>query len=424
MVFHPWRLGGCVLLAGAGWMMGRWTPPGGAAPTADQLRIAGGSPEGMEAARRGADKALPGAPGAEKAQSNVDGKAAGLAMRASGDEGHFRDRARQMALEPPPALTDFLEAVTDSEILRATLLEDAAVWAFNRNPEKGLALLSSLPDSPETAVLTRKALRFFPPKDLPLLRNWYAGMPDSKRKVAALKEMLPALCRGDFGGTVALVAALPQHGEEAQTLRMGIMQRLLAKHAPDTSYDGMLAAVERFPEQDRQSLKEWVQLEELRRLNFGNKEELAGRLTGLPPEARASWTATVFEEWAGSDPLRAAPQLEALPDDLKTEQVYTGFAKKWATGNVGMASQWVKDLPEGPPRQAAVKGLAAGLTRDYPVEALTWAATLADPAGRRSAIQSVLDGAAAEFRPELEGALQKQPLSPEEKATLNFPASP
>ena len=422
MAIHPVRCGGYLLLAVAGWAAGRWVWPGERAVVLGENREAAGSRAGEVRSPAGPGHPQPVTKTA--AVKVVDGKAAGLEMRASGSDDGFRDRARQLALEPPPALTDFLAAVTDSEVVRVSLLEDAVVWAYCREPAAGLALVTALPGSAETGAMVKKMLRFFPPKDLPVLQAWYAKLPHGEVKAAALREMLPALCRRDFGGAVALVTALPQDDGAAQSRRRDLLQELVTKYAPDTSYQGMLAGLSRFPERDRQPLEEWARLTEMKRLMFVNKEQVVGMLTSLHPIAQAAWAADVFQTWAGSDPIRAVPHLKALPDHLKTDPVYSGFAKKWAEGNVGMASQWVKDLPEGPPRQAAIKGLAAGLTRDYPVEAMTWAGTLADPPSRLSAIQSILDGAGADFRPDLVEALLKQPLSQEEKANLKFPATP
>jgi hypothetical protein len=89
-----------------------------------------------------------------------------------------------------------------------------------------------------------------------------------------------------------------------------------------------------------------------------------------------------------------------------------------------MASQWVKALPEGAPKQAAVQGLVKALKKDFPLEALTWAATLADPAGRQTSLQLVLGEAPEESRQALSAALNTLPLSHEEKALLRLPPAP
>jgi hypothetical protein len=181
------RGGGYFLMVLAGWAVGRQLhgvgPEAHGAerlPLSDEVRQSQPTAGPVQRQETGASKA-------------VDGTAAGLELKAAGSEAAFRDRARQMALEPPPALTDFLAAVTDSETVRKALLEDAVVWAYCRNPEKGLALLTSLKDRAEIATLTAKAMRFFPPKDLPVVMEWFHQQPEGNLKSAARGQIIKVL---------------------------------------------------------------------------------------------------------------------------------------------------------------------------------------------------------------------------------------
>lgn len=115
MAFHSLRCGGYLLLAVAGWAAGRWVWPG------EHGKVAGSGAAAVRLSAGTGHRVLPAKTAGVKP---VDGKAAGREMRASGSEAGFRDRARQMALEPPPALTDFLAAG-----LREDYPVEAAIWA-------------------------------------------------------------------------------------------------------------------------------------------------------------------------------------------------------------------------------------------------------------------------------------------------------
>ena len=152
-----------------------------------------------------------------------------------------------------------------------------------------------------------------------------------------------------------------------------------------------------------------------------HREAAVEALATLPEAKRHDKAIDLFSNWAEVDPIRAAPALQQLPAGIEPSPVYGCVAEKWAQGNVGMASQWVHDLPAGPSKEAAVSGLVRGLQNDYPTEALTWAATLADPATRSERIRGVISATPLERRAEVEAALRALPLPPAEMETLQTP---
>lgn len=425
------RAGVYLLLAFGGWAGGRWVWPPGKAGAVEPSPPSAVQVQQLEKDHRiaGWEKLLADMPGEKplvlKPEEAADPAQAGLAMKArSGGEKAtelLRGMARQMALLPPPALMEFLKNATDSDVVRATLTEDAAVYAFSRNSKAGLALLASLPDGGDSAAAVKKVLHFFPPKDVPEVLGWYARLPAGEVKSAALSEMVPVVKRQDFNKALSLVSALPQDGEEAQKKRRDLLKALFVENSTEidpTAAGERLAAA---PEQDREFLR--AEIRNAAYVNLANysKEDAVSALPGLPEKDRNGRAVELFEQWAQTDPTRAVKGLTQLPDDLKTPELYSAFAKNWTEGNVGMASQWVDDLPESPQKEAAASGLALGLAKDYPVEALTWAATLTDAAGRQEALQKVIDTTGPESLPSAVSALNALNLPPEEKAAVKIP---
>lgn len=188
----PYLLKGgyALFLLVTGWIAGRQFQPfsGEASPAA-----AAGS--GGGAAAFSGSPLIPG--------KKTDPAAAALEARGSSGENAVRDAARRMALTPPPALEEFLAIAADTDALRAALREDAVFWAFCRNPAAGLAQLSVLPD------LVGKTLHFFPPKDLPLVLDWYHKLPAGPLRLTALQQINPVLARRDPAKAAALRALSP-----------------------------------------------------------------------------------------------------------------------------------------------------------------------------------------------------------------------
>jgi hypothetical protein len=364
------------------------------------------------------------------ADEAADPAKAGLAMKAKAAAGGEeaaklqRGMARQMALLPPPALTEFLKNAADSDTVRAALMEDAAVYAFSRNPKAGLTVLASLPDEESSAVIAKKVLRYFPPQDVPEVLSWYGRLPAGEVKSAALSEMVTVLKRQDFDQALTLVTALPKDGVKAQNERRSLLKALFVENSTDISPAAAEARLVAAPEEDREFLKAEIQNAAYVNLANNSKEDAVTALSTLPEKDRGTRAVELFENWAQTDPLRAVQGLAKLPDGLKTPDLYTAFAKNWTQGNVGMASQWVHDLPAGPQKEAAATGLALGLAQDYPAEAMTWAATLTDPAARHETLEKVILGTPLESRDAVESALQSLNLPDAEKAAINVPRPP
>ncbi|MES2709437.1 MAG: hypothetical protein V4726_22755 [Verrucomicrobiota bacterium] len=435
MKFSPVRAGVYLLLAFGGWAAGRWVwPPKAVAVEVEVVPVSAVQAQPSEKERKVAEweKLLEDMPGEKpvvlKPEESADPAKAGLAMKARAGEEKaadlLRSMARQMALLPPPALAEFLKNATDSDVVRSTLTEDAAVYAFSRDTKAGLTLLSSLPNSKESGAVAQKVLHFFPPKDVPEVLGWYARLPAGELKTAALSEMVPVLKRQNFGKAVALVSALPQDGGEAKNKRRSLLKTLFVDNSTQITGAAAEEKLNAAPAEERDYLRAEIKNAEYQNLANYSKEEAVPVLAGLPENERGGKAVELFQNWAQSDPTRAVKGLAQLPEEMKTPELYSAFAKTWTEGNVGMASQWVHDLPEGPQKEAAAGGLALGLAKDYPAEAMTWAATLTDAAGRQAALQKVIDATPPENLTAAVSALNALNLPPEEKTAVKIPAPP
>ncbi len=394
--------GGCgLLLLVAGWFAGRHfqSTPWPASPAAPQAEpVTAVSPSTSE---------LP-------PSHQINPAASARAAGEDSGENAVRDAARNMALAPPPALQEFLATAADTDVLRAALLDDAVFWAFCRNPAAGLAQLSVLPDTPGTQALFRKTLHFFPPKDLPLVFEWYQKLPAGELRLSALREINPVLARREMAKAIALTAALPPDTADRKTLLASLLTARVDLTDPGT-WEKELSA---FPAGDRESLQLELVSKQFQSLSYGDKAGAVALLSGLPAAEYNEKAVDLFRSWAENDPLRAAPEIGKLPEAYQTPELYSAFARKWAEGNVGSSSGWVNSLPKGPARNSAAKGLALGLTKDYPAEALVWAATLSSAEERAQSVESILSDTSPHRRAGLESAIAALPLEPDEIAAL------
>ncbi len=234
-----------------------------------------------------------------------------------------------------------------------------------------------------------------------------------------LPRILTMLYPQDPVQAISLAAALP-HASERRALLAYLLLNVDSHLDIEAAYKKLAA----FPSEDREYLEGKIQRAIVPSLLANHREDAVKRLAAMPPEEAAPLTLEHFSSWAQTDPIRAAPHLAKLPESLKTEALYNNFAEIWVEGNVGMASQWVKDLPDGKIKDAAIQGLAGGLAKNFPEEAMVWAASVKEEAGRLSAIQNVITRAAPEAQATVMDSLNRLYLSPEARAALRFPPPP
>ena len=315
-----------------------------------------------------------------------DARALAAALRGDGVESADarRDASRALALESPAACWDFITAVwPDDAVNQRAFCEDAAVYAYERDPAAGLAFLEKLNTAPpgglgsEAAVpLAAKALAGFPRKDLPFLRAWVDKQPVGPLRDNIATNILPRLAQEDYPAALVLARRMV---DENKT--QAFLATLTGPELPVAEREARLTQL---TDAERQSILPDL----IKYYNWGSFESSIQQIQALSSEARQSTATELFSGWAGRDPLRAAHSIGTLPEDLQSEAA-AGVAGQWATLNQAAASGWVASLPPGENREAAARKLSTALASTHPQEALTWAASLTDAGSRQSTLRDV-----------------------------------
>lgn len=444
----PWLLI-CVLTIAMGWGCGWAFWPGSVEPGGSgnerpgSLGLANSvrPPTNVQARQLSAANKPAGLNSDDLASALADPKGAGVRLKGSDQIDAIRGLCRQLALAPPPILTDFLTAVADTDSLRTVLLEEATRWACSREPEAGLRFLASLAERPDIAALTKNALHFFPPKDLPVVKAWYDKLPMGSFKVALLKELMPVLQRADRREAIRLASAFPLELQQDGISRQTLLGQVLFRAGMDTlSITDQQAMLQEFKPEDREFIQNEMIKKKFDDLRDSNKAAALKMLPEMleaekqftkfypidPFAGQASKAAELFIRWAETDPLRASQGLSQLPEEAASPDLYRNFAAKWTEGNVGQASQWVSQLPEGPWKQAAITGLAGKLIKDYPADAITWAGSLTNPVAKMKTLISIISDARAASNSSdgLREAVDTLNLTEEERAELSLSTTP
>ncbi|MES2982092.1 MAG: hypothetical protein V4727_07240 [Verrucomicrobiota bacterium] len=110
--------------------------------------------------------------------------------------------------------------------------------------------------------------------------------------------------------------------------------------------------------------------------------------TELNPEDRDLAAAAIAGANIGPEtPARAAWLLESLQSENK--EALTQFAAMWAQDDYQSVPGWLKSLPEGASRDAAIKGFAPVVAIIDSASAMEWTRTLTDPAQREALLREV-----------------------------------
>ncbi len=277
--------------------------------------------------------------------------------------------------------------------------------------------LAALPSTPDTIKEATDFLQDFPPADLPVVQAWYAGLPKGELKDAVLAQLLPVLARHRFPDACALVNALPADNWGAPRSRTEFQLRLVEEFGADQTPASRESRLASFPAADQPALRAAFQLSRFGELAWVDPVQAFSQLASLPEESRAPAVWGLFVSWVHSDPAGAAPHLLQLPPELQDE-VLPLFTREWGQLAPRQVAAWVDSFPEGPRKQAAIVGLVHGLSEGHPVDAVAWAARLADPEARAEALKTAWLGTGPYFPEAVRAAVVALPLPPKEKAPL------
>lgn len=332
-----------------------------------------------------------------------------------------RDAARALAMQSPEACWQFLRAAwpDDPASLRAGC-EDAAAWAYERDPAAGLAFLSRLAATPpkglgeETAgALVEKSLESFPRKDLPLLRDWLARQAEGALKQKVTQAIMPRWVAEDLPSALIAIQAMPRE-DGGQNLRFwNLFNNVVKGGREPLTWEEQDRRLDLLAPEDRKDALPQLILE---RAQVAPEEALA-QLAQLTGDSLTNSAAALFTQWAGRDPLRASRFVDSLAEPAQAGAA-GALAAGWAGKNGAAASAWVAGIPPGEVREAAARSLSLTLANSHPQEALTWAGSLTDPAARQEALVYVWRTSSKSDATAALSALQAAVLPAEDKQRL------
>jgi len=139
---------------------------------------------------------------------------------------------------------------------------------------------------------------------------------------------------------------------------------------------------------------------------------------GKVPEAhRSHFLRGAMEGMAGRDTEAALARAAALPaadQPAATEGIASHFARE----NEMAASQWINEMPRGPVRDAATRGLCGPLAQSEPDSSWQWALSIGDRAMRVETLGSVYHQWAKKGREAAAAALSSASLNASERRAV------
>ena len=291
---------------------------------------------------------------------------------------------------------------TISEMIAATGIngENGEVWVFflgsaaRTHPEWAIAHLDEVlthQDSPNATHRILKeigkhgslGMKNLTPEYILTVEKWLATADSSGRlkgmdkEVAALRFDM-SVATADLAGATRYFAQLPADDQ--------------AKAAGD------LAKSANTPEERRQLLEQAGA--SATPLAFRNLVQTVAHKSGfeasrdlltgakLTPENHDLAAASIAGAQIGPEtPARAAWLLESLKSENK--EAVTHFASAWTEGDYAGTAGWLKTLPEGDTRDAAVAGFAPVAARIDGATAADWALALTNPTQREATLDAV-----------------------------------
>lgn len=148
-------------------------------------------------------------------------------------------------------------------------------------------------------------------------------------------------------------------------------------------------------------------------------KEWASQLPSV--EARGSTNSSLAQAWALSDPAAATQWAASLPADERGNSIGAA-ARIWAKEDPKAAGEFLNSLG-GSVRDEAVASFSAGIAYEDSARALTWAATIADPALRVKSEEGIATEWLKNDSNAAQSWIQNSSLPAEEKAHL-LPAAP
>jgi hypothetical protein len=250
-------------------------------------------------------------------------------------------------------------------------------WA-KKDPQGALARVAQLPDGESRRQNLRTVLREWAEEDPQGAANHALSLPEGKERNDALAAALSGAAAKDRDTAMRLVEQLPRGAARTETLRQVVgdiassepkfAAELVLEMAAGQQRNSVHQVSHNLARRDREAALDW-----------------AGKLTSS--DARRSAMQSILQIWASDDPKAAAEYCVGHPTE--SPDLIGNAVAGWVRNDASGALAWVRSLPDGAQREAAlVSGLSA-LAASDPGQAANLATTMLNGNKQSQALGSI-----------------------------------
>jgi hypothetical protein len=305
------------------------------------------------------------------------------------------------AKDDPAAAAARIPSLTDSKHLADIYGMVANSWGRS-DPVKALAWIDSIPDGD----LKGRAYASFE-FDLAILgkdgaRNLISSMRDERRQQNLANRMAQQVLAEGLPEALAWVESLPAGKARENALHPVIHAWSETEPAEAARY--LAANTSGFSNPMRDSISRWAQMEPDAAFAFAQQFSGADRdlaiqsaingIRGEDPEKALQWMGTVQDQkvlgeigqeligsLVKSNPEKAKQIASSLPTEAQP-RAFQGLIRNWAFEHATEAGNWIHTLPEGKPRDAAIKAYVSVIDGMDARLATHWARSIQEPEER------------------------------------------
>jgi len=281
---------------------------------------------------------------------------------------HFTHLLQHLTPENARAAMESLKANPGARESGAWMKLLCSAWGA----QDGAAALGGLQESSEREI----ALTAWAAADPAAAQQWLAALPadaDKRERREYELSLVRGMARRDTAEAVNYIAAQPER-------MRGDLVRVVAKEQFDR---GAVQAAQ------------WAGHLEDSTMRSAALEMVARRYMSADPPAGAAWAAgtaggpdmraavgRVADRIAEKDVLAALAWTQQLPAGPGQEEAYQQVFSEWARQDPSASSQELLRMNPGRERDMAIHSFSRILVNESPVDALTWAGAISDPAQR------------------------------------------
>jgi hypothetical protein len=245
------------------------------------------------------------------------------------------------------------------------------------------------------------------------MRDWLTKQAGGALKLKVMNAIMPRWVAEDLPSALTAIKEMPLE-DGGQNLRFWNLFNNAVKGGKEPlTWEEQDRRLELLAPEDRRIAVSQLILE---RAQMSPDDALA-QMSQLSGEPLTNTASALFSNWGERDPLRASRFVDSLAESARAGAA-GALAAQWAAKNGAAASAWVAGIPPSDVREAAARSLSLTLAGTHPQEALTWAASLTDPAGREEVLLTVWRTASKADAAAAVSALEAAALLPETRQRL------